>query len=239
MDNTKMIECLESKGVFNRNDIETAVKATQPDFNIGNINFYISSLIDNGTIARIGTNRYVIDGKKELFDYELSPAAKKIEEIVSEKYPLIGFVVWETRQLNEFLNHLLADNVIFVQVEKPLADAVFDFLLAQFPGTVLFNPTNEDVSRYFTDNLVVVTNLISEAPKNIKNRHHLTIEALVVDLFSSKLLKGLIGGGDYPLVLDTISNNYIINANKMYRYARRRNVEETIKANMDHGALGI
>ena len=54
-------------------------------------------------------------------------AAKLIVQI-SNKYPLARFTVFETALMNDFLNHLVAQNTVFIQVEKGISVFVFRFL---------------------------------------------------------------------------------------------------------------
>ena len=39
-------------------------------------------------------------------------------EKISKKFPYVSFTVFETVLMNNFLNHLIAQNTIFLQVER-------------------------------------------------------------------------------------------------------------------------
>ena len=64
---------------------------------------------------------------------------KKIEE----QYPELDFRIFELVQLNEFVNHQIAHNVIFVSVESGLGAYVFDSLKERYTGKILLNPSVE------------------------------------------------------------------------------------------------
>lgn len=54
-------------------------------------------------------------------------------------------------------------------------------------------------------------------------------EKLLVDLFSRKLTGHLIERAEYPAVYEEAFSKYLIDQKKMFRYARRRGVEEEMK----------
>ena len=85
------------------------------------------------------------------------------------------------------------------------------------------------------DNIVVLK-LISEAPKP-KDGHSSTLEKLLVDLFSNKFTGRLIEHSEYPAIFEDVFNKYYLDEAKMFRYARRRNVESKIKGFMKENTI--
>ncbi|MGX8688088.1 MAG: DUF6577 family protein, partial [bacterium] len=67
-----------------------------------------------------------------------SDKARSLLENMSERFPEIGFVIFESVLLNEFLNHQIAQNTIYIQVEKDFSSYIFDILQEEYPGRVLY-----------------------------------------------------------------------------------------------------
>lgn len=110
-----------------------------------------------------------------------------------------------------------------------LEEAVFHALKSNFP-CVLLCPSEETFYQYRSpEQTVVILKLVSEAPKPVGQSHSASLEKLLVDLFSRKLTGHLIERAEYPAVYEEAFSKYLIDQKKMFRYARRRSVEEEIK----------
>ena len=71
----------------------------------------------------------------------LSDDAVNILEFLRKQFPLLTFIIWETRAFNEFANHQMARNFIFVEVEKPLGESVFNAVHEQNNYATLYKPS--------------------------------------------------------------------------------------------------
>lgn len=185
--------------------------------------------LKSGQIVRVGRNAYCIN--KNLIDYEFnySDISINLANNLNKEFYGLDFRIFELYQLNRFLNHQLAHNVIFVFVEKELVKSVFEFLKKQFQGKILINPNEEEFYNYRQENTIIIRNLISESPKGKKEVWHTNLEKLLVDIFSEKLLKSMFSESEYPNIYETAFNLYAIDESQMFRYARRRKNEEKIK----------
>lgn len=160
---------------------------------------------------------------------QYSETALQIISVMQEEFPLVEYRVWELSWLNEFLNHQLSRNYIFLEVEKDGCEFVFDRLMSEFAGKVLFKPDQNQILRYGSNDSIIIERLISESPKGEKKQYNLAIEKLIVDLFANKRLREMISFGDYPAALENIFTMYEVNQIKMFRYARRRNKEKELR----------
>ncbi|HCJ94117.1 MAG TPA: hypothetical protein DHV69_02565, partial [Sphaerochaeta sp.] len=97
--------------------------------------------------------------------------------------------------LNEFFNHQLAHNQIFLEVEKDGCDFVFSSLVEKFPGRVLLRPKAQEIVQCGTDDGIIIDRLVTEAPKSNGEPYHVPLEKLIVDLFANKSL--MLSKGDY------------------------------------------
>lgn len=60
----------------------------------------------------------------------------------------------------------------------------------------------------------------------------MTLEKLLVDIFAESIIRYLISSSEYPLIVETTMERYLIDEKKMMRYARRRNAGEKLKKYM-------
>lgn len=203
-----------------------------------NKRWLIDDLIDKQFITKVARNQYI---KTELNNFDakmiykphLSDKASNLINVVESEFPLVDFIVWDLNILNEFVNHLIARNIILLDVEKSARNYVYMVLQNAYRGDILLDPTLKEIDYYLHGDIIVVGNLVSEAPKNILYPHELTIEKLIVDLFANKFLHSILSQGDYPEAISLMNENYIIDKKTLYRYARRRNYYDKVNKFMN------
>ena len=228
--NTKYIQTLADKNCFNREDLFKAFRENDCGIGKESMKKQLQNMLNAGTIVRVGRNAYCIPVKNIIqYEYQYSQFSKDVANQIQEKHPYLDFLIFETFQLNEFVNHQLAHNTIFVSVESEIIDFVFDTLKKEYSGNVLINPTVEVFHRYWVDNMIVLTKMVTEAPKGKKQRWHTRIENILVDLISAPLLQASIGESEYPVIFEEAFARYVIDESCLFRYAKRRTSEKKIK----------
>lgn len=236
MDRTDAIDDIK-KEIFTRQDIFETVHSIDNTFRETQMRNLMEQLLARGTIVRVGRNMYSKNQNKKKFSAELSGDAKEIKFLLKEKYPYLQFQIWEMTCLNEFLNHLIAHNRIFVDTENDSCESVYTALADRYNGRVLLKPTEKELSYYCGENSIIIDRLVGEYPIDTRDAHEIRLEKIVVDLFSNKILQSMVSKGDYPELLNRMFEKYIINQNTLFRYARRRNkadeIAEYIKNNTD------
>lgn len=190
----------------------------------------IEELVKSGQIIRVGRNVYCLpDDKRFKYEYNYSELAEEVAREIAQQYPYINFSIFEFVQLNDFVNHLIAHNVIFLSVESEIMEFVFETLREKYPGKVLINPTVEIYHQYWCDNMIVLGKLTTEAPKGQKVSWHTRLEKLLVDIMAEPLLLASISQVEYPHIYEDAFDRYIIDENCLFRYAIRRKVAKKIK----------
>ena len=187
----------------------------------------LKALRDQGEIVQKKRGFYKVAGKKN-YTYTLSDTAKTVSNLIKKSYPLVNFQVWELYQMNEFVNHLMARNTIFIEVENLLDETVFNLLFEKYPH-VLLNPGEEEYYKYVGDETIIVRKLISEAPASYGEYNQTSLEKLLVDLFGRGLSGRIISRSEYRAIYEDSFSRYNINQERMFRYARRRGNEKKIK----------
>lgn len=221
---------LNDTSCFKREDLFMAMQESMPNISESNFKKKLNQLMDNGELVRIGRNAYCVceEGMKT-YSYEYSSMAKEVVGLIKDNHLYLEFRVFELVQLNEFLNHQIAHNTIFVFVEGDLGEFVFDTLKKQFQGRLLINPTPEMYHQYWTDDMVVIMKLLSEAPSGKNTDWETCIEKMIVDLYCEKVLISAYPSNERKNIFSNIFEKYMVDESKLFRYARRRGVEKKLK----------
>lgn len=223
MDRNAIIRNLPD-GICSRQQILHAARIVEPSFKETQLRYLMGTLLNSSLIVRVGRNQYQKVGKepkKSIFTGKYSHAALQVIDYMQKQFPLLSYRVWELSWLNEFFNHQLPHNKIFVEVENDGCDFVFSALVEKFPGRVLHRPKAQEILHYGTDDGIIIDRLVTEAPKSNGEPNQVPLEKLIVDLFANKCL--MLSKGDYPLAIETMFATYRIDQVSMLRYARRRN----------------
>jgi len=189
----------------------------------------LQDMLRSGDIIRVGRNAYCIPKENVYsYEYEYSDRAKEVAEKIRERYPYLEFTIFEMAQLNEFVNHQLAHNIIFVSVESELENFVFDTLKEEYPGKVLVNPTPDIYHQYWYGDMIVIEHLITEAPKDKDNVWASRLEKILVDIQTDPILLSSLSESEYPGIYEQCFEKYRIDESSLFRYAKRRGAEKKI-----------
>ena len=226
-----IIEQLKPSTLISKKEFEILVHSIEPQYSERSIYWILSKLKHMGKLQSAGENGFfVLDdiNTKPEYSYLHSDLMEEIIGKVEQEYPLVDFQVWELIQMNEFVNHQIARNVLFIEVENMLDESVFSMLSNAY-NRVLLRPSSDIFYTYRDENVIVVQKLISEALKPVMGTHSCCLEKLLVDLFSKKLTGQLIQRAEYMSIYESAFARYRIGEKRLFRYARRRNLEECIR----------
>lgn len=226
-----IVDYLKPNMQITKSEYESIVYQLSPGCSQEAIYWQLRKLQERGIIKRTGRGIYTVcdnDREKWEYAYEHSELMEEIVKRIEKEYPLVDFQVWEFIQLNEFVNHLIGKNVLFIEVERMLEKPVFNLLSEHYPR-VLLCPEQELFYTYFQENMIVVQKLLTQAPKPIQGTKSACLEKILVDLFSSKLTGQLIQGAEYPWIFEEAFKKFYIDEKKLMRYARRRNLQTKIR----------
>ncbi|MBR1703395.1 MAG: hypothetical protein IJ716_15830 [Lachnospiraceae bacterium] len=217
--------------IFNKSRFREAVHTVDPDCTESTINWMLVTMRKQGLLASAGTGKYYClpsesDIKKD-YRYPHSPEYQEIEQTVTDTYPLVNFQMWELIQMNDFVNHQIAKNVIFIEVESMLVDTVYEMLHEKYPYAMIQPNADTFYKQRAPETDIIVQKLLTEAPTP-NDRHSSPLEKLLVDLLSKKLSGNLIERSEYPRIYEDIFRKYLINETRMFRYAKRRHLYDTL-----------
>ena len=230
------IEELKEISPFSRNRFIEYLKQIGTYSTPSAANHLVDKLVSEGTISRIGRNRYIAEQYRKDYVFTHSDTVNTLAAEISSRHPFLDFRIFELVQLNEFVNHQIAHNIIFVYVERGFEEDVFVTLKAARHPSILVKPDINLLFRYLTDETIVIGSLPSESPKGKPSFWDTRPEKFLVDLATDKLLKQIVYHSEYPGIFQGAFKNYRIDKSTMMRYARRRGAEEKYKDFLVHEA---
>ena len=230
----KMLLKLSDKTAYCRDDLLHLFLEEKPDLSASAFRWTLYNLLQEQKIFRVDYDTYITEKPQVLPIYKpyYSDNAKALTKTMTERFPQVNFVIFESVLLNEFLNHQIAQNTIYVQIEKDVSSYIFDNLKEEHAGNVLYKPGKMDFDRYWTRDCVVVMDLISQAPLSQEKSHEITIEKMLVDIVAEKSIAAVFSPSEIPLVYENAMRSYQVDRRKMNRYAGRRGKALIVKEYM-------
>jgi hypothetical protein len=134
------------------------------------------------------------------------------------------------------MHHIPNLKFIYVDVEREVAESVFNLLNADSSLRVFLMPDQIDFDRYISgSDAIIIRPLISESPLQLVDDINTpTIEKVMVDMVGDVEFS-FVQGSEINYVYTTIFERHNVNKNKLLRYATRRGrkegVEKLINAN--------
>ncbi|GAF05739.1 DUF6577 family protein [Saccharicrinis fermentans] len=195
------------------------------------INWRVYALIRKGILTRIGRGKFCF-GSSKIFAPGLNRKEKVIYNKLKSEFPFVDICVWNTKILNEFMQHQPGNFQIIVEVEKEVSQSVFYFL-KELNYPVFIEPTEEILEKYLpTDKeAIIIKSLVSESPlQESGNIRTITIEKLLVDIFSDSIIFSAQQGAELRTIFQEAFNKYTVNQSKMLRYASRRRKKDSFQA---------
>ena len=213
--------------ILDRDHLYKLIREVYPQYKDTSIRWVIYDLVKKGVISKLNPTQYRI-GQSDIYQQKnASDERRKIVDYLNQAFPNIRIVVFESTLLNEWVNHQIARKVIFIEVEKYFMSDVFRMIYNRFSTKVLLNANKEDLYMYEGE-LIIITQLISQAPINQQTRD-IKIEKLIVDLYTKDLITEFINEDEKDDVIESIFKTYPVNVKTVYAYAKRRGNIDIIK----------
>ena len=180
-------------------------------------------MTQKGVLKRIGRGKFLLSDKKE-FIPDIPSKLEVLNNKIKKQFPFLNFCLWSSAVFNEFMLHQPGKFYFIVEVEKDATESVFYFLKEK-NYSVFVNPTRELLNLYVPDEKEtwIVKSLVTEAPvQHISGIPTTTIEKLLVDLYCDAIILDAQQGFEKDRIFNNAFEKYVINENKMLRYAARR-----------------
>lgn len=166
----EVLDRIDDKKTYCHKELMDELRLLKTDLPDSSYHWVISGLVRDGALTRRGYDSYSLssDHPKDEYVPIYSDTAEGLIRLISEKYPYVQFTAFETVLMNEFLNHLIAQNTVFIQVEKESGIYVFRFLQEQGIQNVMYKPGKKDFNLYWSKDCVIVTDIDIISPRTGK-----------------------------------------------------------------------
>ena len=179
----------------------------------------INKMIFNGELTRVSTGKYEFSSKKRFIYLNPSSLLTRIKKDLEKSFKSTKFILYELNILNEFISSSVKENKIIIEVEKKSASDINSYLKEKGYKDVLLNPNEEEFQKYGGE--IIIKTLVSKSPID-KKFHKPTIEKLVVDLVTDKILNMLVDEKTAKTIVEIILEDYSLKYDSIKNYAKRR-----------------
>lgn len=226
----KILNKINKKKNIDKEQLYSLYKNIYKNENIRSFDNMLSYLKKNNILTELEKDKYKIV-TKGIYKYNQKEEEKRIYKILYHEYPKINFIVWDTKNLNDFTLHYVMKNYIIVEVEKLAIDLFITLLKEKMPKK--YNIITQDIlisnrDLYVNDeNIIVVKPLRVKSPlDHMENKKVVSIEKIMVDLYVDKLYL-FYQGKELQTIYENILKKYDINMKRLLNYAKlRMNIEE-------------
>ena len=142
MTDINYLQLLCNEKSFSRSQLQNAMKVCGHELGEASFKKKLQELLKQQQIVRVGRNAYrVARNHIAHYHFDYSDSVVALSDIIKDNFPYLDYSIFELRQLNEFINHQLAHNTVFLSVESDVISFVFETLKEFFNGQVLISPT--------------------------------------------------------------------------------------------------
>jgi hypothetical protein len=207
-----------------------------PNASPATLDWHIHRLLERGQLVRRGRGQYVISQQyPELaaFSPTLPPELERLGKQIGKAFPYLTTCVWSTAVVHSFTVQQPFVSYWLIEVEREAVGSVLDFVLRQRrTGTLrkasILRAEDIQLTQRYTPEAavyVLIKPLVSEAPLQQDDASGLnvpTAEKLLVDLVADTRVFDLFAE-ELPNIYTQLNDRYVLNLDKLRRYARRRN----------------
>ncbi len=212
---------------FSREALYDFYLGFEPNLKETTFRWRIYNLKENKLIRPISRNEFTLVYRPN-YKPGIEDTERRLSLIIDKEFKTLKKAIWSTRIISEFMLHRPGRFFTLIETEKEAIEPVFHFLIDNNVKNVFLQPGEKELQRYISelDNAIVVQPLISKAPvQKVKKVSTVTIEKLLVDLFSDKKLFYTYQGSELVFIFNSIYHKYAIDFTKLFSYAQRRRRE--------------
>lgn len=216
---------------FSRQELYGFYTEFKPDLKQTTFRWIIYNLKEKQIISSISKGLFTL-AFKPVFKPDIDKATKKIYISIEKQFSALKFCIWSTQVVSEFMLHVPAKHITILQVEKEALGPVYDFLKTQKLGDIFIQPKEKEIERYIyeSDKAIVLLPLVSKSPlQNVNKVQTVTLEKLIIDLYSDKKLFAAFQGSELAHIVNTAYNRYAIDFTTLFHYANRRRKDVDLK----------
>ena len=184
----------------------------------------LNRMVREGRLQRVQRGLYAQNNLSP-WQVVLTPQEKAVYDMLQSQFPLLQICTYNGETFAPLQHHLAFNQATYVEVERDGVEAVFHCL--QDAGYETYKTPNEQMAYDYIDirkKIIIVKPLVTQAPLTKQDGCRVpTLEKLLVDIRADKdfyYMQGI----EASYMTDTARQLYVINEQKLQRYAKRRNV---------------
>lgn len=216
--------------VFTRKELIANLKSQDQINSSSSLSEQLARLLKSKLLVRIERGVYALpDNAKKDFYIVCSDEMKDIDQQIRTQFPFADYCIWSSSAIMSYMHHIPNLNFIYVDVEREVAESVFNLLNADNSRRAFLMPSQIDFDRYISGSAaIIIRPLISEAPLQIvEGLKTPAIEKILVDI-AGDVEFSFLQGAEIYYVYANIFERHNINKNKLLRYASRRGRKQEV-----------
>jgi hypothetical protein len=223
-------EQFQGRQRFSKEELWSFFRRFDPDLKETTFRWRIYDLKAKKIVQSVSKSEYTLNSKpsyEPILDNQMVDMAIKMRK----NYPYLHFSIWSTKWLNEFMLHQPGRFLYIVEVESEAVESVFFHFKDNGLNNVFLDPSLAEIERYVSDatDPFIIKSLITKSPtRQIKETSVPTLEKILVDIFSDKVLFNPYQGSELVFIFNQAYDKYALNFTKLFGYARRRGKEDEL-----------
>lgn len=196
-----------------------------PDVSLHSIVNILNRMVRQGKIQRLQRGVYA-KAKLNVWHVVFGEQEKAVYELVHTQFPLLKLCVYNGETLSPLQHHLAYNQATYVEVDREGVEPVFHRL--QDAGYEVYRTPDAQMMYYYADikkKIVIVKPLVTQAPLMKQNGYNVPmLEKILVDIHADKdffYMQGI----EASYMTENARSLFMLNEEKLQRYAKRRNIK--------------
>lgn len=229
--NTDILHFANTNKQFTRKELIVYLKEHQQAVSPNAISIQLDRLVKSNELVRLERGVYAMfPSSKKNFLVSVTDDLKQLFQKIKVQFPFVNYCVWSSKDLVPYMHHIPNLNYTYIDVERDVAESIFNVLNDNNSKRVFLTPNLDDFNRYVigTDAIIVRT-LVSEAPlQMIENIKTPTIEKILVDV-AGDVEFDFLQGTEITYFYKNVMERHTVNKSKLIRYASRRGRRQEVE----------
>jgi hypothetical protein len=239
VDKESLIQDLKSrfsdKAAIPKEQLIDFLKLFYADAKQSTLDWRLHELSRDGVLIRTGWGYYALNTRRQ-FSPSLPKDLRWIGDQIKAELPYTDYCVWDTRVLADLMIQQPVNFIQLVEVERIAVSSTHNLLQNRGAisegnlGTIYVYEDWMTLSHHIasTNNPIIIRPLVGEAPLQQEKQYKTaSLEKIIVDIIADQDLFHAFQE-ELAYIVKSAFEKYVINRDKLRRYARRRNKIEQI-----------
>lgn len=196
-----------------------------------NLSWYLREMVKRDVLFKLGRGIYTAHHtQSRKYEMTLEGKTVKAAKAIAKEFPFITVSAFDGSVFMDFQQHLTANNLHYIEVDKEVTESVFHYLKSSGYRAYLCPNKNfmyDNVDIY--SDAFIVKPLISESPLiEVQGVMAPMLEKILVDILCDDDLHYL-QGSEWYHIFHNAHTQYFVSRTTMLRYASRRHAKADIE----------